>query len=362
MRAQGPKAGGRPVEVVIACHSPQRRLGRAVASVLEGNDDFASVTVVAHNIDSSVLEQTIQPRLRPHVKWLELDDGTRSPANPYNLGTAQAGAKWVSLLGSDDYFEPGAVASWLAWSRGADAVICKSQHDDGRPVRTPPIRPFPYRFRDPVKDRLYYRSAPLGLMRRSFLERARLSWDPDLPSGGDLRLSTALWSRGNIAVQTRGPGYVVGSDAHDRVTMALAPLDVELQHVSLAWGDGGWAWELTPSQRSALATKYIRILFFGAAYNRAVAGRWNRSDREVLAGAVRLVLAAAPKSILPLSIADSRLLRSLLDLSVPVEEVDRLAFARRRFWLPTALLPGRISQVLNREAPLRFTAASALRG
>ena len=39
-----------PVEVVIACHSTARPLARAVASVLDGNGDVASVTVVAHNI------------------------------------------------------------------------------------------------------------------------------------------------------------------------------------------------------------------------------------------------------------------------------------------------------------------------
>lgn len=350
-----------PVEVVVACHSPERRLNRAVTSVLAGNGAYASVTVVAHNVSRGILEATLDPGVREHVRWLQLRDATRSPANPYNLGTARADAKWVSLLGSDDYLQPGAVEAWLDRGRGADAVIARSQHDDGRPVRTPPIRVLPHRRRSAVKDRLFYRSAPLGLMRKSFLEKTGLHWDADLPSGGDLRLSTALWSRGRVAVQTRGPAYVVGSDAGDRVTMALAPLDIELQHVALAWADGGWAWALTHAQRTALGTKYIRILFFGAAYNRALAGRWGPTDRQVLASALRVVLRGAPEADRPLSIADKRLLDALLDVSVSTAEVNRLAFARRRFGSPAALLPAHMSQFFNREAPPRFMIASALR-
>lgn len=352
--------GPKPVEVVIACHSPERALGRAVSSVLDGNGAVASVTVVAHNVDPVVLASRIDPRHRETIHWLSLKDGTRSPANPYNFGTVRAHGTWVSLLGSDDFLEPGSISKWMELSPGADAVITREVHDGGALVRTPPIRPMRHRWRDSVKDRLFYRSAPLGLMRTSFLREHDLAWDSDLSAGGDLRLSTLLWARGRIAVQTEGPAYVVGGDAADRVTMRLAPLDDELRHVDLAWSEHGWATELNGPQRNALAIKYLRIHFFGAAYNRAIAQRWNPGDREILSQLIRLVIDEEPSSALPLSVADRQLLKALTDLSVPTERVNQLALARRRFGRPSTLFPRDPRYLLHREAPFRFMAASAL--
>ena len=347
-------------EVVIACHSAERPLGRAVASVLEGNGDLATVTVVAHNISASVLRDSLAPRHAMQVRWLELADGTRSPANPYNFGTSKATAEWVSLLGSDDFLQPGAVAAWLTQSARADAVITRLLYDRGGVVRTPPVRPFTRSRRDAVRDRLYYRSAPLGLMRRGYLEARDFAWDPDLKAGGDLRLSTLLWSEGRVAVQTAGPGYVIGADASDRVTMRLAPLSDELSHVERAWGPTGWARSLTGAQQRALAIKYLRIHFFGAAYYRAINERWGAGDRETMAAAIELVLRRAPSAPRPLSVADRRLLAALRDLTVPDTEVNRLAKARRSFLRPSALVPKDLAFLVDREAPLRFMASSAL--
>ena len=195
------------VDVIIACHSTARPLARAVASVLDGNANAASVTVVAHNIAVDELRAVLPHAHASQVRWLSLNDGTHSPANPYNYGTAGSASEWVSLLGSDDYLQPGAVADWLSVAADSDAVITRLMHDTGVVVRTPPVRPFHQGLRDAVSDRLYYRSAPLGLMRREFLEAHDLRWDADLTSGGDLRLSTMLWSSGRVVTQTMGPGY-----------------------------------------------------------------------------------------------------------------------------------------------------------
>ena len=108
MSAEGPQ-----VEVVIACHSDRRALPRAVASVLDGNAGPAKVTVVAHNIGADRLRSTLTAAHAERVRWLELSDGTSSPANPYNLGTEQASAPWVSLLGSGARSPLG-----LPWPRG----------------------------------------------------------------------------------------------------------------------------------------------------------------------------------------------------------------------------------------------------
>lgn len=349
----------KPVEVVIACHSPERRLARAVASVLDGSGDAASVTVVAHNIAPSALQERLSSEHRRQVRWLYLNDGTKSPANPYNYGTAAADAEWVSLLGSDDYLEEGAVRSWLHKSAGADAVVARSKHDDGKAVHTPPVRLFPHRFRDPVLDRLYYRSAPLGLMRRSFLKDNDLAWDPNLGSGGDVRLSTGLWSTGRIRVQRRGPAYVIGSDANDRVTFRLPPIEEELAGVALAWGAEGWANKLSPDQRTSLAIKTIRVPIFGSVYYRTRANLWRPDDRRELKKVTSTILRGAPNSVQPLSRADRKLLLAILDLQQANSELARLVAARRKFGTLPTLLTKDPLYLFSREAPIRFMIASA---
>ena len=331
-----------------------------MASVLDGNGDSASVTVVAHNISPDVLASSLAPHHSVQVRWLNLMDGKQSPATPFNLGIASAKAEWVSIMGSDDYLQPGAVAAWLQRTSGADAVITRLLHDNGATVKTPPIRPFPHVLRDAVKDRLFYRSAPLGIMSRKYLLAHDLSCDVNLKTGEDLELSTHLWARGRVAVQTAGPAYVVGADASDRVTMRLAPLSDELSHVERAWGHTGWARTLTGAQQRALAVKYLRIHFFGAAYYRAINEKWGGGDREAMAAAIELVLRRAPLAPRPLSVADRRLLAALRDLTVPDAEVNRLAKARRSFLRPSALVPKDLASLVDREAPLRFMASSAL--
>ena len=393
----------RPVEVIIACHSAERPLARAVASVVDGSGDVASVTVVAHNVDPEELRASLPERLAKQVRFQHLADGVPSPSGPFRYGIEHADAPWVAIMGSDDQLEPGAVAAWLAQSAGVDALIPRLVHDGGAAVRTPPVRALPMvgvarqavsrfarqmaarvsatlpralvpgplpaplsplaakssRRRDAVRDRLYYRSAPLGLLSRELLVENDIPFIPGLTAGGDLRLSSWLWSRGRVAVQRTGPAYVIGADAGDRVTMRLAPLADELQHMDHVW-DPEFLATLTPDQRQALGTKYLRIHFFGAAYYRAVSDAWAPGDRAALADAIRTVLAAAPGCELPLSIADRRLLAALQDLTVPDAQVNSLALARRRFGRPTTLVPQSLRHLLHREAPLRFMIASAL--
>lgn len=348
-----------PVDVIIACHNPRRPLGRAVASVLDGSGDLASVTVVAHNLPANELKAVVDPRHRSRVRWRELHDGLSSPTGPFTYGIRHSPSPWVSIMGSDDTLQPGAVRAWLGLARETDAVITRLIHASGTPVHTPPIRPFPHRLRSAVRDRLYYRSAPLGLMRRQFLMDHDLSLRSGLHNGGDLALSAGLWTRGRVSVQTRGPAYVIGADATDRVTMTLAPLSQELAHSSGVWNPDFLS-AFTPAEVTALATKYLRIHFFGVAYYRATAGQWLPGDRDLLADQIALVLGYAPRSPLPLSRADRDLLDALQDLSVPDATVNRLALARRRFGTPATLVPRDLAYLFNREAPPRFMAASAL--
>lgn len=292
------------------------------------------------------------------VRFIELHDGVSSPAGPFQLGIASSDAPWLSILGSDDYLEPGAIRTWLNLSRRADAVITRVHYDDDATMRTPPVRPLmPRRFRDAVKDRLYYRSAPIGLIRNAYVRSCGLTLTPELSSGVDLAMSTLLWSHGRTVVQRRGPGYRVGQDADDRVTMSLIPLADQLSYVERTWC-GGVTEGLSTSQRTELGTKYLRIHFFGAAHYRAEAKRWLAGDREALAENIRWVLARAPGCEEPLSRADQNLLDALLDLSVSDQRVDELSKKRRKFGSLSTLFPRNLSYSLNREAPLRFMAAS----
>lgn len=346
------------VDMVIACHNPARPVGRAVASVLDGTKAPVRVTVVAHNISSDEVRTVIPEGLRGRVRFLELADGIHSPAGPFAFGIQAATAPWVSIMGSDDWLQAGAIDAWLSHSVGADAVIPRLIHDTGNPVHTPPVRPGWHRRRDAVKDRLFYRSAPLGLMRKKFLAEENIGFSKDVPVGSDLEFSVALFGHGRVRVQRSGAAYVIGSSAKDRVTMSLAPLKHELQHVDALWN--GVAKSLSPAARLTLGTKSLRIHIFGAAYYRAQAGQWLQGDRKEIARASRVILSGAPGCQLPLSRADRNLLDALLDPNVSDAEVNRLAQARRKFGRLDTLLPKDLGQLLNRAAPPRFMVASAL--
>lgn len=346
------------VDLVIACHNPTRPVGRAVASVIGGTKSPVRVTIVAHNIPARDVCAVIPEALRDRVRYLELADGIHSPAGPFALGIREATAPWVSIMGSDDWLQSGAIDAWLSHSAGADAVIPCLIHDTGKPVHTPPVRPGWHKWREPVKDRLFYRSAPLGLMRKEFLVDEDIGFSEDVPVGSDLEFSVALFGHGRVRVQRSGAAYVIGSSAGDRVTMSLAPLKHELQHVDALWN--GVAQSLSSAATIALGAKSLRIHIFGAAYYRAQAGQWLEGDREEIARAARVILSGAPGCELPLSRADRDLLDGLLNTKVSDTEINRLALARRKFGRLNTLLPRDLGQTLHREAPLRFMAASAL--
>lgn len=351
----------KPVGVIIACHNPKRPLQRAVASVLDGSGDVADLTVVAHNTNVDELTRTVSTKYRDRVRWLELSDGIASPTGPFSLGLAEARSTWVSIMGADDFLDPGAVASWLRLSEGRDAVIAKVRYDDGKAMRTPPARPFrPQGWRrNVVKDRLYYRSAPLGLMRVAFLRSRNLRLDPGLGNGEDLNLSSALWTLGRVAVQRRGPSYRVGQSADDRVTMRIVPARDTLASVGAVW-NGPLIPTLSPTQRTALGTKFLRIHIFGFAYYRALTEQWLPGDRESVAQSIEVILTQAPRAPRSLSIADRKLLDALMNPSVPETAVNELALGRRRFGSLSTLITREPLAVLDRDAPLRLMAASAL--
>ncbi|WP_069385644.1 glycosyltransferase family A protein [Cellulosimicrobium cellulans] len=348
------------VDVVIAVHSPERCVERAVGSVLYGTSSPVRVTVVAHDLDPAVVVGRLGGLARDaRVRVVGFVDGVRSPAGPFNHGLDLASAAYTSVLGSDDLLEPGAVDSWLARARrdDADVVVARQRHGGGRPIRTPVTRPWRTRSLDAVRDRLAYRSAPLGLVSRSRFGGLRFT--SGVAVGEDVAYVAELWFGGARVSLDRGPAYVVMDDAADRTTMEARSVDAELAYLDVALDVASG---LDAAQRTALATKLLRVHVFGVVHNRPEPSFWQMDARRDLAIAAAKILEAAPDAAAPLSRADHELLRAITDAAVPVGTLLQAASARRRFGRPATLVPADLRRLFHREAPPRFMAASVLAG
>lgn len=412
-----PGAGAAPVvDVVVAVHAASRPVERAVASVLASRAPVR-VTVVCHHLDPALVAERLAPLTGAaslpggvslpaapsdaapvadepdgvvvladgRVRLAPFSDGVASPAGPFTHGLALASAPFVSVMGSDDALAPGALDSWVALARAsaADVVLPRLRH--GRPtgvpavpasphgapglrpgagVATPPARPGRTRALDLVRDRLAYRSAPLGLLRRELVERAGLRMTPGLPVGEDVAFGLGLWWAGaRVALDRRGPAYLVGPDASDRVTFTPRPVADELACVLDALARPGFVGS-SPAARAAVVVKLVRIHLFGAVHQRAVHdAAWSTADLAALRDVGDALVTAAPGAARVLSRAEE----DLLDLVRAAPDVDdagrRLAAAsarRRRHGRPATLVPRDLRALLAREAPLRLMAASVL--
>ena len=368
--AAGAADGTEPVvDLVVAVHTAQRPVARAVASALDCRTPVR-VTVVAHHVEPALIEANLGSVVVPpgsSVRVLALSDGTRSPAGPFNLGLDSATAPFVAVMGSDDRLAPGALDSWVALQRrtGAAVVVARLAHagDDagsaGRVVPTPPARPFRSTRLDGVRDRLSYRSAPLGLLERSTLDRLGLRFTPGLEVGEDVEVVTRLWFSGEpIAFDRRGPAYLVQDDAGDRITYVSRPAADELEFVRRIVA-AGWFRGCTAPQRAAACVKFLRIHVFGVLGNREQAF-WDASERSALADVAQAVLTAAPGCERVMSRADRAVLDAVLDPAVPTDELLARGRARRLHGRPATLVPRDLRMVLARDAPVRLMAASVM--
>jgi len=347
------------VHVIIACHNPARPIGRAVDSIVNGNLKNVDLTVVSHNIAADRIRAEVSADSAAHVNFVEFHDGIRSATGPFEHGMDMGDYEFVSIMGSDDWLEPGAVATWLrlADEQQADVVVTRLLRG-GKVTPTPPVRPTLRGRADPVKDRLSYRSAPLGLVSTAVRKRtgARLV---SHPVGGDVPYVTQLWFESNVAVQRSGPGYVIGEDAEDRVTYVDRDIAIELQFLETLI-NSSWFAHRSATERRAIVSKLIRIHLFGVLLNRPSAQWWTDEQRMALARITERLLSAAPGVADRLSIADNRVLEAIRSRSIPAEELIDRAHARRRHGRPLTVLPANPRYVLAREAPLRFMAASLL--
>ncbi|MCD2444060.1 glycosyltransferase family 2 protein [Agromyces sp. SYSU K20354] len=347
------------VDVVIAVHDPRRAIARAVGSVLTSSG-VARVLVVCHNtpVDgiAAGLGRIADDR---RVRLEPFDDGIGSPAGPFNRGLELATARFTAIMGSDDELAEGAIDAWIATAdrHGADVVIPAMRYAGGRRVPTPPTRPGRATRLDGVRDRLAYRTAPIGLVARERFGALRFT--PGLATGEDLAYSTRLWFSGaGIARVGSGAEYVIHDDAV-RVTFTHRPIEDELAAVTGLVSDE-WVTALPSRSREALAVKLWRISVFGAVHHRS--GNWTPDDRRALAAVADAIEGLAPGAVAVLSRAELALRRAIADPTASDDDLDARSRARRRFATPASLIPANPLRVAAREAPLRFAFATWLAG
>ncbi|MCG2622709.1 glycosyltransferase family 2 protein [Arthrobacter sp. I2-34] len=367
--AEAGAALAEPVEVVIAVHSPERPVRRAVASVLAaGTPGTVRATVVCHNMDSQPVRAALAglPGDLPEdtVRVLELRDGIPSPAGPFNHGLQHAQAPWVAIMGSDDELEPGALDAWrsAAVARGAAAAIAPVRVRGGGRILTPRARVLRGLQVDPVLDRLAYRTAPLGLIRREAVERLGLRLAPGLRTGEDLEFGLRLWFSGEpIVYPATAPCYLVGQDGGERVTGAVLPLAEQFKDVSRLLA-GRWLDGLPARSRQAVAVKLLRGHVVGAALRRGPDFDWTGAEREELSRIITDIVRLAPGAPRLLSAPDEALLLSLRGSGGPPSAAAVAAALRRRqaAGLLRRSLTRRWPDNVRRESPLRANLNSLL--
>ena len=348
------------VDVVIAVHNAERPISRAARSALAASE-LARVTVVCHNIDAHAIAGVLgELSEHPRLRLMAFRDGVRSPSGPFNAGLDAATAPWVTIMGSDDELDEAAIDHWLARATetGADVVLptIVRRGPTDRIVAPPPSRIGRNDRLDGIADRLAYRSAPLGLIRRAAL--GGLRFGAGIATGEDVLVSAQLFFGELHVTRHRGAAYLVHDDASDRVTLAPTSVTEALAFVDDVI-DSRWFRAQPLEVRRALMVKTLRVNVLGQFAVRATADHWPTEERQALDDLVMTVESSAPGSISRLSRAD----RDLLDALSPgadatADELVTLARRRSRYGAPATLVPRRLNFVLDREAPLRMMLAS----
>ncbi|MEW1975244.1 glycosyltransferase [Microbacterium profundi] len=303
------------VQVVIACHDLSRPIERAVSSVLQdtSHKGRVGVIVVAHGIDPDLLAARLES-IDGDVRVVSHVDGVRSAAGPFNRGLELVEAKYCSVMGSDDFLEPGTMARWIDHVDAGrpDAAIAQIRLQ-GQTIMPNPLVRLGRRHRlDAAKDRLFYRTAPLGLIRTARMRELDLTMTEGLRVGEDFGFGIRLWANGGRIDFLGGPGsYVIGEDARERTTYAPMTMTERLEPIVRLFSDGVID-DLRPAHRYALVVKLIRVTVVGIAQSLPDADATDEDYAE-LAALLRRLLHVAPHGLRPFNRQDRRILDGLLD-------------------------------------------------
>jgi hypothetical protein len=344
-------------EVVISVHDPSRPIARAVGSIVDSPAvDRLRVTVVCHGLPAASFAAAVDRFRAADVRWVEFDDGIRSPAGPYNHGLAVAEAEYVGVMGSDDFFDPGALEAMVAHLSAdrPDVLVYPLRHQAGTSMPNPLSRRGRTRRLDAVKDRLAYRTAPLAFVRRSLIAELGLAFTPGMRTGDDVAFTAQLWnSDARIDFHPADPCYVIGADAETRVTTSPMPIEDELAAFFDLFGRDRIV-GLPVRRRAALVTKTLRIHLLGSLVRRTAEGACGDRELEVYAALARAGVALAPTALRPFSRRDRLILDELTSRTGPDPAVVRRAVEAR----PNAGRIGRLTTrnpvwTLAREGELR---------
>ncbi len=272
----------------------------------------------------------------------------------------EATGKYVAIMGSDDYLDPGALDLWAAHAErtGCDYLVAPRRHQAGASARDPLARPGRTRHLDPVRDRLDYCTAPLGLVRRASFEALGVRLTPGLPSGEDLELGMALVHHGQVDHDRRLPAYVIGADAQVRVTHETRPARDELAALD-RFVRRRWVTELPERERTALARRLWRTNLVSAVATRPRADDWQPADVATVRRVALALDALAPRAVDELARADRLVVDAALDATTDATALARAATGRRGSRRLDRMLTRSPRWVLGRDAPLRRAARLA---
>lgn len=327
-------------QVVIAVHSPQRPLRRAIDSVLA--DEESAVIVVAHNVAPRLLDIPDDGR----VTVIEHTGEKGMPGAPRNTGLAAATSEWVSFLDSDDYFQPNALAAMRKRGQQTDSpYVIAPFFKVGKRTKSwlPTHRTHGLR---PQSDGLFYRTAPFGLFRRAALDG--MVYREDVRTGEDIRVSTDLWTRKRgICHFWKDPAYVVEADQSDRISMTPMDLRESGQGWHELW-DEPFVKNWSNAVRHAYAVKVARIHVTDAVAARPSEEMWNEGEFDWLVEATRRLMAEDHHADRPLPRDQSDLIRAIC-----AGDLDEALELNQRGWSDQG--PRRaFDQVLEAESPLRW--------
>lgn len=352
------------VDVIIPVHDASRPLARAIESSILNpslDDGAVRVTVVCHNLAAKEVSDSLTDQMGSRIRLVEFDDGLHSPAGPRNFGISQATARYVSFLDSDDFVEPGALGGWLEWAEDddLDVLIPRQRHHAGDRIRTPPVRPFRRRV-TAVPDRLIYRTAVFGLVRRDILERGKIAYSEGFETGEDRAFSAKLYfSAGRIGYARGLAQYIVGDDAVERVTTKPRPVGEALAALAQLLEDP-WFADRTVRERRSMAAAFTRVTIFGAVSARSAPGLWTPEDARSASEVIGALDRGIPGFDRCLSIVDRHLVDTLRDPTSQAARVAQLSVDRRRHLSLPALVCRDLRGQFSVEGPLRLMIASAL--
>jgi len=353
------------VDMIVAVHDTRRNIRRAIGSILADGDPTIRALVVAHNLDATAVRAEIADladRAGDRLRIIELADGVPSPSGPFNHGLAESDADYVGIMGSDDELDPGAIAEWRARADrfNADVVVARVVRGEQRTlVRSPPKRLFRTGVLDFAKDRLSYRSAPLGLMRRTAIDRLDLRLLDGARNGGDLPFVTWLWLTGRVVAAAGVEAYVEHADAPVRVTHVAKPVREELAPLHATLADPRAA-RMTRAQREALGTKLLRRNVVDSLRKRGQGRGLTDDDLVALRELIVLIDGFAPRARRMVSRAHAALFDELLGVSPDLERIADLDASALRLRSAAAVLPADLTLLFGRQSQPRFMAASAL--